>query len=101
MAAKPAAGNSWAGTSRDALPQQLDPAEDRGDHHEHRARNALQDVVVENLVAMLVGFSAPSPGVGPSGPEFARRSGWCVGASPIAQLVHFCTAIHMTQICAA
>jgi hypothetical protein len=45
-AAKPTAGNSWAGNSSDGLPQQLDRAEDRGDHHDHRAGDApCQNVI--------------------------------------------------------
>ena len=35
-----------AGNSSDGLPQQLDRAEDRGDHHDHRAGDAhCQNVI--------------------------------------------------------
>ena len=40
VAATPTAGNSGAGNSSEGLPQQLDRAEDRGDHHDHRAGHA-------------------------------------------------------------
>jgi len=39
VAAKPAT-NSIGGNSSDGLPQQVDRAEDRGDHHDHRAGDA-------------------------------------------------------------
>jgi len=45
-AAKPTAGNSWVGNRSDSLPQQLDRAQDRGDHHDHRAGDAhCQNVI--------------------------------------------------------
>jgi hypothetical protein len=45
-AAKPTAGNSWAGNSSDGLGQQLDRAQDRGDHHDHRAGHADRENVI-------------------------------------------------------
>ena len=46
VAAKPTAGNSWAGDRSDGLRQQLDRAEDRGDHHDHRAGDADRQNVI-------------------------------------------------------
>ena len=46
VAAKPTAGNSWAVNSGDGLPQHLDRAEDRGDHHDHRAGHADRQNVI-------------------------------------------------------
>jgi len=41
-----AAGNSWAGNSTNGLGQQLDRAEDRGDHHDHGADDADRQNVI-------------------------------------------------------
>jgi len=46
VAAKPTAGNSWAGDRSDGLRQQRDRAEDRGDHHDHRAGDADRQNVI-------------------------------------------------------
>jgi hypothetical protein len=43
--AKPV-GNSAAGNSSDRLSHQLDRAEDRGDHHDHRAGDAHRQNVI-------------------------------------------------------
>ena len=51
VAAKPTAGNSWAGNSSDGLPQPVDRAEDRGDHHDHRAGDAHCQNVIEHRVS--------------------------------------------------
>jgi hypothetical protein len=36
----------WIGNSGDGLPQQFDRAEDRGDHHDHRADDADRQNVI-------------------------------------------------------
>jgi hypothetical protein len=46
VAATPTAGNSWAGNSTNGLGQQLDRAEDRGDHHDHGADDADRQNVI-------------------------------------------------------
>jgi len=46
VAATPTASNTWAGNSSDGLPQQLDRAEDRGGHHDHRAGDADRQSVI-------------------------------------------------------
>jgi len=45
MAAKPA-GNVSTGNSSDGLPQLLDRAKDRGDHHDDRAGDAQRENVI-------------------------------------------------------
>jgi hypothetical protein len=46
VVAKPTASNSWAVNNGDGLPQHLDRAEDRGDHHDHRAGHADRQNVI-------------------------------------------------------
>jgi len=45
VAATPA-GNASAGNSSAGLPQPLDRAKDRGDHHDHRAGDAQRQNVI-------------------------------------------------------
>jgi len=45
VAAKPA-GNASTGNSSDGLPQPLDRAKDRGDHHDHRVGDAHRQNVI-------------------------------------------------------
>jgi hypothetical protein len=45
VAAKPA-GNASTGNSSDGLPQPLDRAKDRRDHHDHRVGDAYRQNVI-------------------------------------------------------
>jgi hypothetical protein len=46
VAAHNLSATSATGNSHDGLPQQLDRAEDRGDHHDHRAGDAHRQNVI-------------------------------------------------------